>query len=229
MNVEHPLGALHRLLRELHDLFRAGDGFANRIGNHVVGQPEFDRALRANAGARQRKLLGQQQTDMQGPGQRPAIGGHQPHLHVWVRKIGALSDVDDVAQRDQAAAEPHSRAIYRGHHGNSAPRHAQHDLAPVSDGLGPQVGVVRQLLEIPEIAAGRKRPAGSSDHRGAGRRIVGQSLPYPREPGMQVVVDRIERVRAVQGDDPQRTVGADVDFSRHVVHVRLPIPRFVKR
>jgi len=105
VNVEHPLGAFHRLLGSSMIFF--AQAMASPTGSQPCGWPtEFDGPLRANAGARQRKLLGQQQTDMQRPGQRPTVGGHQPHLHVWIRKVRAFGDVDDVAERDQAAAEP---------------------------------------------------------------------------------------------------------------------------
>ena len=114
---------------------------------------------------------------MQRPGQRSAIGSHQPHLHMRVGEIGVLGDVDDVAQRDQAAAQPNGGAIDRGHHRNSAPRHAQHDLAPVRDGLGPQVGVVRQLLEIPKSPPAENALPAPVITAARAVAVVGQSLP----------------------------------------------------
>ncbi len=211
------------------DLLRAFHRLGDRIGRHMVGQPEFDGALGGDPGAGQRVLLGQQQADVQRPGQRAAVGGHQPNLHMRVGQVGVFGDVDDVAQRDQAAAQSDGRAVDRRHHRHPAPGHAQHDLASVSDRLGPQVGVARQFVEIGEVAAGRERPAGTGYHRGAGTAVVAHPLPQLRQPVVQVVVDRVERVGPVQRDDPQRPVGLDVDFGRHVVHVRLPIPRFVRR
>ena len=56
-----------------------------------------------------------------------------------------------------------------------------------------------------------------------------QGVYGQRQPDVQIVVDRVEIIRPVQGDDPQRPIGTNVDFSWHVVHVRLPIPRFAKR
>jgi len=35
---------------------------------------------------------------------------------------------------------------------------------------------------------------------------------------MQIVVDRIERIRAVQHDDAQTAVGLHIDFVWHSVH-----------
>ncbi|OOK75052.1 hypothetical protein BZL29_4352 [Mycobacterium kansasii] len=195
----------------------------------MVGQPEFDGSLSGNSGAGQRVFLGQHQADVQRPGQRTTICGHQSHLHMRVGKVGVFGDVDDVTQGDQAAAQPDGRAVDRCHHRHSAACHTQHDVAPVRNGLGAQIGVVGQLGQIREIAACRERPAGAGEHRSAGSAIVAQSRPQLRQPDMQIVVDGVEGIGAVQGDDAQRPVGTNVDFCWHVVHFKPLIPGFAKR
>jgi hypothetical protein len=196
----------------------------------VVGQTDRGGAVGRDARPGQRVFLRQVQAGVQRPGERAAVGRDQADLHVRVGQVGGLGHIDDVAQRDQAAAEPHRRAVDGRHHRHPAARHPEHQVAPVRDRLRAQHGVAAQLGQVLEVAAGRERPAPPGEHRGAGAVVLAQPRPQPREPGVQRVVDRVERVGPVQGDDPERAVGDDVDLVRHVIHLRrLPIRGCARR
>jgi len=224
VKVEYPLGRLDRLPRQPGDPLRARHRFGQRVDDDVVGQPDFGGAGGGDARPGQRVLLGQVQAGVQRPGERAAVGRDQADLDVRVGQVGGLGQVDDVAQRHQAAAEPHRRAVDGRHHRHPAPRHPEHQVAAVRDRPRAEHGVAAQLGQVLEVTAGRERPAPPGEHRGAGVVVLAQPRPQAREPGVQRVVDRVERVGPVQRDDPERAVGDDVDLIRHFVHLRrLPI------
>jgi hypothetical protein len=152
-----------------------------------------------------------------------------PDLYVRIGQVGVLFHVHDVGQRHQAAPQPDSGAIYGSHQRNSAARHTQDDLATMEDGLGTQIFVLPQLLEIPEVAAGGERPTGAGDYRRASLAILAEVCPYVRQPDVQRVVYRIQRIGPVQRDDAQRPVGLDIDFRWQVVHFRLLIRGCARR
>src|SRR5262249_34992502 len=88
---------------------------------------------------------------------------------------------------------------------------------------------VRQLGKVGEFAAGRKCPTAAGEHCRARGAVLAQPWPQLCESDVQVVVDRVEGIRPVQGDDPQCPFATNVDFGWHVVHVRVPVPRFAQR
>lgn len=150
----------------------------------MVGQPDLGSTLRRDARTRQRVLLGQQHAHLQRPGQRAAIGGDQPHLDMRIGKVGIVFHVHDVRKRHQAAAQTDGRAVDGGHHRDAAACHAQHDLAAVQDRPRAQIGVLAQLLEVAEVAAGRERPARAGEHGRAGFPVLAQMRPHVRQAGV---------------------------------------------
>ena len=76
--------------------------------------------------------------------------------------------------------------------------------------------------EVVEVAAGRERPAVAGEHHGPGLAVEADLREQVGEPLVQVVVDGVEVVRAVQADDADRAVGLDHDLVGHVVHGVLP-------
>ena len=87
------------------------------------------------------------------------------------------------------------------------------------DRLLAQRFIVAQLVEVVEVTAGRKRPARTGDHRCPRAGVLVDLAPHLGQAHVQVVVDRVELVGPVQRDDPQRSVGLDVDFAWQVVHL----------
>lgn len=88
--------------------------------------------LRGDPLAGESELLRLQQTDLQRPGERTAIGRDQTDLHVRIGEIRLLPHVDHVAERHDAAAEPHCGPVHGGDHGDSAPGHPEHEFTPVA-------------------------------------------------------------------------------------------------
>jgi hypothetical protein len=73
---------------------------------------------------------------VQRPGQRAAVGRDQADRHVRVGQVRARRQVDDVRQRDQAAAQAGRRAVDGGDHRDTAAGHTEHEFAAVRDGRG---------------------------------------------------------------------------------------------
>ena len=130
-----------------------------------------------------------------------------------------LGHVDDVGQRGQAAAQPDRRSVDGRDHRDAAADHADHQITTVLDRLLPQRFVPAQFVEVVEVAARRERPPGAGDDGGSRGGILVECLPDPGQSHVQWVVDGVQLVRTVQRDDAQRTVGRDVDFVGHVVHL----------
>jgi DNA-binding transcriptional LysR family regulator len=230
LEVEYALGRLDRLPRQRGDALRAGDGLGQGVGDDMVGEPDRGRAIGRDARPGQRVLLRQEQAGVQRPGERAAVGRDEADLDVRVGQVGGVGHVDDVAERDQAAAEPDRRAVDGRDDRHPAARHAEHEVAAVRDRPRPERGVAAELLQVLEVAAGRERATAPGQHRGAGVVVFAQPGPEPREAGVQRVVDGVERVRPVEGDDPERAVGDDVDLVRQVIHVRgLPTRECARR
>ena len=144
LDVHQALGGLDGLLRQLQDLLRACDRLGQRVGDDVVGQPEFERSLGLDPHTRQGELLGLQQADLRAPDQRAAVGGHQTDRHVRVGEERGLGHVDDVRERRQAAAQPDGRTVDRGDHRDAASHHADDEVTAVLDRLLAQGFVVAQ-------------------------------------------------------------------------------------
>jgi hypothetical protein len=109
---------------------------------------------------------------------------------------------------------------YHGcHHRNPATGHAQHDLAAMQNGLGAQIRILPQLLEVREITTRRKRATRPGDHRRAGLAVLAKARPHMRQADMERIVDGVERIGPIQRDDAQRPVGLDVDFRWQIVQV----------
>ena len=183
MQVQHPLRRLHRLARQRRDLVRGRERGGQHlvVGAHVVGEADLGRALRGDAVAGERVLLGEQQARVQRPGERAAVGRDEPDGHVRVRQVRRLRHVHDVGERDHAAAEADRGAVDRRDHRDPAPDHVEHELAAFGDHVAAQRAVVRHAVEEVEVAARRERAALAGDHRDARVGVGAELREQPRE------------------------------------------------
>ncbi len=130
--------------------------------------------------------------------------------------MGALRHEHDVGKGDQAAAQPHGRAVDRGHDGHSASHHAGHDLSAVGQRLLSPVLVTGQLIQVGEVAArGERLPlAGQHDRSSL---VVGIDLGEETgQSAVQLMVRRIEVIGPIQPDDPDRPFEHDFQLIGHV-------------
>ena len=140
----------------------------------VIREPDLLRPRRADAVAGERVLLRQEQARVQRPGERPAVGRDEAHRHVRVGQIGRLRHVDDVRERDDAAAEAHGRSVDRGDHGDPAADHVEHELPALRDHVasqrrGPSPSG-RAASKSPPAENARPSPGDDRDARIGGRR-----------------------------------------------------------
>ena len=161
---------------------------------------------------------------MQGPGERAAVGRHEAHRHVRVRQVGRLCHVDDVRERDHAAAEAHGRSVDRGHHGDPAADHVEHELPALRDHVASQRAVLRHPVEQIEVAAGRERAPFTGDDRDARVGVRAEQREETGQSQVQLLVHGVELVGTGEPDDPHRAVGLDADHAGKAVVHRSSFP-----
>ena len=156
---------------------------------------------------------------MQGPGERAAVGRDEAHRHVRVRQVGRLRHVDDVRERDDAAAEAHGRSVDRGHHGDPAADHVEHELPTLRDHVASQRAVLHHPVEEIEVAAGRERAPFAGDDRDARVGVGAEQREDAGQPQVQLLVHGVELVRTGEPHDAHRAVGLDANHvGKGVVH-----------
>ena len=146
-------------------------------------------------------LLGELEADQKRPGHRCAVGRDQTDQEVGIGEVRALGHVDDVGQRDDAATESDRRAVHRSDDRMAAGHHPPHDPAPVLDGLPPERGVLRQLVEVLEITSRGKGAAVTGYDHCSGIRVGVELGECIGDRPVQRVVRRIQVVGPVQTDD----------------------------
>ena len=147
----------------------------------------------------------------------PPSAATSPTVHVRVGEVRRLGHVDDVGERDHAAAEADRGTVDRGDDRDAAPDHVEHELAALGDHVVPQRAVLRHAVEQVEVAAGRERAALAGDDGDARVGVGAQLREQLREPEVQLVVDRVELLGTRRGARCGRAVGLDADDVGQVV------------
>ena len=205
------------LLRQLGDLLAQASAWSSTSssGQTWLTRPISRGPLGRDAVAGEGVLLGQLQAGEQRPGDRPAVGGDEADEHVGVGEVGALGHEHDVGQGHEAAAEPDGRAVHGGDDRHPAGDHARSRSAGRATSVSlAQVGVLGELVDVVEVAAGGEGPAVAGEHGDPG---VGVGVELREELGqalVQLVVGGVELVGPVEADDPDRAVGLDLDRRR---------------
>ena len=140
----------------------------------------------------------------------PPSAATRPTVTCGSDEVRRLRHVDDVGERDDAAAETDGRPVDRGDHRYPAADHVEHELAALGDHVAAQRAVVRHAVEEIEVAAGRERAPFAGDDRDA-RVAVGAELREDAgQAEVQLVVDRVELLgarraaRSAPGRRPRR-------------------------
>src|SRR5262249_46531868 len=90
-------------------------------------------------------------------------------------------------------------------------------LASFGDDALPQLAVLRHAVEEVEVAAGRERLPFAGHDRDARVGVGVELREESREAEVQLVVDRVELLRARQAHDAHRAVGIDAGRSYSIV------------
>ncbi|MCY1547698.1 hypothetical protein D9M68_837680 [compost metagenome] len=142
--------------------------------------------------------------------------GDHPQAQFWQAEAGVVGGVDEVAHQRQLAAAAQGVA---GHCGDDR-------LAPVADAVGGgeevlevdlRVLLVGHLLDVRPGGEGLGR---AGDDQAADPGVGFQAVQRLVEFGDQLAVQRVERLRPVQGD--QADALAHLDQQGFVVHGRFP-------
>ena len=94
---------------------------------------------------------------------------------------------------------PTAGPVDRGDDRHAAPDHVEHELAAFGDHVAAQRAVVRHPVEEIEVAARRERAPLAGDDRDARVGIGAQLREQPRQPEVQLLVDRVEVARDATG------------------------------
>ena len=154
-------------------------------------------------------LLRAQQPGEERPRDRPAVRGDEAERDVRIHQVGILGDQHEIAQRRQAAAEPHRRTVHRRDDRDLDRQHRPHQGLGLVHDRGAHVDVVDHLLQQPEAAARAERRTGAGEHDGAGIPVGGELLPDGGDRVVELGVGGVEGVGPVEGDEPYRAVGLD--------------------
>ena len=106
------------------------------------------------------------------------------------------------------------RTVHGGHDRQTAPDHPRHDLTAVGERKLAQRGVLGELVDVAEVAAGREGASGAHDDHHP-RLVVGVELGEQRgQAAVEDMVGRVQIVGPVQRDDPDRAVLRDQQLVR---------------
>ncbi len=134
------------------------------------------------------------------PDQRAAVAGDEPYGHVRIADLGILLRDDDVAQQSERRAEPGGMAVEPADERLVEIELAEHDLPRLAPRFLEQGRVVDRRLHPIDVAAGAERAAAAGEHDDIRLRIVPDFDKDAGELGVQRGIDRIARVRPVEGE-----------------------------
>jgi hypothetical protein len=124
-----------------------------------------------------------------------------------IRDMGALGDQYEVAEQGEAAAEADSGPVHRRDDRERAAHHAEDDPPGLVDVLLPEGGVPLDAGHDLEVAARAERPAAPGEYDHPRVRIGRHVVPDRSERRMELLTRRVELIRPVQLDQPDRPVG----------------------
>jgi hypothetical protein len=68
------------------------------------------------------------------------------------------------------------------------------------------LAILRNSVEVGDVASGGKCLAGAGKHYRADVEVIGELIPYAQQTGLQVSVDSVPRVGAIECNQSYRTV-----------------------
>ena len=198
------LGDLHRLVHQARGRHDARDE-AGALGlgriHHAAGQ---DQVHRLGLADRARQPL------------RAADAGNDAELDLGLAELRVVGGDDDVAHHRELAAAAEREARDRRDHRLAHPR----DAIPVRREVALEdvdVGLVRHLLDV---GAGRERLLGAGDDHAADLLVGLERVDRGGQFGVELGVERVERLRPVEADDADPALGFDDDG--FVAHAGVP-------
>ena len=152
----------------------------------------------------------------------PPSAATRPDRDVRVGEVRALGHEHDVGQRDEAAAEPDGGAVHRGDDRHAGTRPCRSRSGGRATSVSRRsVGVLGELVEVGEVAAGRERAAVAGEDDGARVGVGVELREQLGEAVVQLVVGGVELLGPVEADDADGAVGLDLDLGGQVVVVMM--------
>ena len=210
--LEEPFGQAHGACRHCRpDLGDPGHLLRELVGgNHLRDEAPRERLLRVEAPVRAHPLEGPRESEQ--PVQEPAPTGVRDEAdadEAWDEGRGARCHADVAGDRERET-RPGCRPVHRRQDGLLEP--ADKADGGVVGGLEGLPDRPLQLGELAQVLAGAEPPPRAGDDNGA-HRGIGSLLERTAEGRVQVPVERVEDVRAVECDREDAALAGGQDLA----------------